>query len=182
MRDVGKFNCVTCLILRSASASLQRDTSKKFCEGWMMLRGALNLAIHSPITPSEFRDLLFPNPGVRNSIRDAFSNPRYGMPAPMNKSAGLRSTGIAVSGGVDSMALAWLCSRLVEERKQLTPGRLCQFHAFIVDHKAREGSSDEARITKQRLHGMGKYKCLGLYARADPSRHQIFNSIHRMAL
>ncbi|KAI9821830.1 MAG: hypothetical protein M1827_002412 [Pycnora praestabilis] len=55
--------------------------------------------------------------------------------------------GLAVSGGVDSMALATLCKRL-----DLTISYDFFFKAFIVDHGAREGSKAEAqKMIKQWL-------------------------------
>lgn len=58
-------------------------------------------------------------------------------------------TGLAVSGGVDSMALAWLCS---EMRKD---SRGYEFTAFVVDHKLRKGSTKEAQQVRQVLDGLG---------------------------
>lgn len=49
------------------------------------------------------------------------------------------------------MALASLCSRLQKAR----PGQY-EFRAVVIDHKAREGSSDEAKIIVRRLRKMGK--------------------------
>lgn len=46
---------------------------------------------------------------------------------------------MAISGGVDSMALAALYSEL-----KLARNYLGMAHAFIVDHKVRSGSSEEA--------------------------------------
>ncbi|CRG83958.1 putative tRNA(Ile)-lysidine synthase [Talaromyces islandicus] len=48
--------------------------------------------------------------------------------------------GIAVSGGADSMALAVLCRHLQLAKPELE----LDFKAFIVDHKARKESSEEA--------------------------------------
>lgn len=58
---------------------------------------------------------------------------------------------IAVSGGVDSMALAFLCKQL--EKK--SAGQL-SFRAIVVDHRARPGSHEEAEDVVKMLHGMGK--------------------------
>lgn len=54
--------------------------------------------------------------------------------------------GLAISGGVDSMALAALCSRL-QAASRSQDGEaplLTEFRAFVVDHGVREGSNDEA--------------------------------------
>ena len=66
-------------------------------------------------------------------------------------------TAIAVSGGVDSMALAKLCvdlkaSNIVESRIDFAQ------HALIVDHKARDGSGTEANHVRSRLESMGTMK------------------------
>ncbi|KAG0644313.1 mitochondrial tRNA-lysidine synthetase [Tuber brumale] len=53
--------------------------------------------------------------------------------------------GIALSGGVDSMALAYLTSRLFSSHSE-PPSAI---HAFIVDHKARPESTAEARTIAQ---------------------------------
>lgn len=60
-----------------------------------------------------------------------------------------QETGLAVSGGVDSMALAWLCS---EMRKD---SRGYEFTAFVVDHKLRKGSTEEAHQVRHVLDGLG---------------------------
>lgn len=59
--------------------------------------------------------------------------------------------GIAVSGGVDSMALAWLCASLARSRPRENQGRF-EFHAFIVNHNARKESTLEAINTRKRLY------------------------------
>jgi tRNA(Ile)-lysidine synthase len=58
-----------------------------------------------------------------------------------------RRVGLAISGGVDSMALAFLCSRLlrVDPFLDVADNPLSKFQAFVVDHKLREGSAEEAR-------------------------------------
>lgn len=57
--------------------------------------------------------------------------------------------GLAISGGVDSMALAALCSQLQGSRDDSV-----DFHAFVVDHGARPESSQEARNVSQALMKM----------------------------
>ncbi|KAG5300886.1 PP-loop family protein [Histoplasma ohiense] len=59
--------------------------------------------------------------------------------------------GLAVSGGADSMALAFLCRQLISER--LIPD--LQVKPFIVDHLAREGSTDEAHKVAGWLRELG---------------------------
>ncbi|KAJ6081219.1 hypothetical protein N7499_006093 [Penicillium canescens] len=53
-----------------------------------------------------------------------------------------RRIGIAVSGGADSMALAYLCKQL--ERSPEVAGAI-SVTAFVVDHRARPESTDEAQ-------------------------------------
>ncbi|KAI2789795.1 hypothetical protein POX_d05293 [Penicillium oxalicum] len=62
-----------------------------------------------------------------------------------------RRLGLAVSGGADSMALAFLCRQL--ERSGLL-GRI-SVTAFVVDHRARVESSQEARTVATWLDAMG---------------------------
>ncbi|KAF3941790.1 hypothetical protein ABW19_dt0205293 [Dactylella cylindrospora] len=52
---------------------------------------------------------------------------------------------IAVSGGIDSMALAHLCRKL---RESDTEFKDTEFHAIIVDHAIREGSDEEAKAVE----------------------------------
>lgn len=62
--------------------------------------------------------------------------------------------GIAVSGGVDSMALAALCIGLTRYPRA-KQGFDFSFHPLIIDHKAREGSSKEVERVRNRLLRMG---------------------------
>lgn len=64
--------------------------------------------------------------------------------------------GLAVSGGADSMALAYLCNQL--EKSKLVDG--LSVTAFIVDHKAREESSREAAVVESWLSQMGMHSNL----------------------
>ncbi|KAI9744914.1 MAG: hypothetical protein M1818_001840 [Claussenomyces sp. TS43310] len=60
--------------------------------------------------------------------------------------------GLAISGGVDSMALALLCSKLPKWEAP-RPAKL-SFHAFVVDHGARQGSGEEAEAVAEALRGL----------------------------
>jgi tRNA(Ile)-lysidine synthase len=51
----------------------------------------------------------------------------------------MKPIGLAVSGGVDSMALATLCKKLFESQHENV-----ELKAFIVDHKIRRESTMEA--------------------------------------
>ncbi|EEQ32350.1 PP-loop family protein [Microsporum canis CBS 113480] len=63
----------------------------------------------------------------------------------------LQRIGLAVSGGSDSMALAYLCSRLVSP--DFIPG--LDLKAYIVDHKFRPESSREAHLVADRIEKLG---------------------------
>jgi len=54
--------------------------------------------------------------------------------------------GLAISGGVDSMALAGLCSQFRSDQ-DVQP----QFTAFVIDHDIRQDSAGEAVTTAQEL-------------------------------
>ncbi|KAL1840530.1 hypothetical protein VTJ49DRAFT_351 [Mycothermus thermophilus] len=56
-----------------------------------------------------------------------------------------RKIGLAISGGVDSMALAFLCSKLKKSKDfKVADHYLGRPIAFVVDHGLREGSREEA--------------------------------------
>ena len=62
-------------------------------------------------------------------------------------------TGLCVSGGPDSMALAALVSKAKDSNLEFaTQARVL---AFVVDHQAREGSTQEAEIVARRLASLG---------------------------
>jgi len=71
--------------------------------------------------------------------------------------------GLAISGGVDSMALAALCSKLNQvdlnefASDQYGFGRTqrLSFKAFILDHGARDGSDEEAFQVSRNLDKIG---------------------------
>jgi len=81
------------------------------------------------------------------------------------------SYAVAVSGGPDSLALA-ICL----QRWALSQPRSIKIKAFIVDHRLRHHSDQEASITKERLAG------LGLEADILVWEHSLLSSrIHLMA-
>ena len=53
------------------------------------------------------------------------------------------------------MALAKLCSMLGQH--EIGRNLHCHFHAFIVDHKAREGSREEALSVRENLVRIGMF-------------------------
>ncbi|KAL8853257.1 MAG: hypothetical protein Q9221_001868 [Calogaya cf. arnoldii] len=59
---------------------------------------------------------------------------------------------LAVSGGSDSMALVKMCCQLRELREQYPVLQFLRLHAFIVDHKVRPDSTEEARQVRKWLH------------------------------
>lgn len=63
--------------------------------------------------------------------------------------------GIAVSGGADSMALAYLCKQL--ERSSDVAGAI-SVTAFVVDHRARPESTAEAQKVASWLRDMGMFQ------------------------
>lgn len=64
-----------------------------------------------------------------------------------------KKMGLAISGGVDSMALAFLCSNL--QLYELPNYRRLKFHGFIIDHGVREGSEREALSVAKILANRG---------------------------
>ncbi|GJD02170.1 PP-loop family protein [Colletotrichum higginsianum] len=87
--------------------------------------------VPKPITSVEFLD----------AVRAA-TPPRF----PLARISRPRRIGLAVSGGVDSMALAFLFNRLREYMPlmRIVDNPLTKLSAFIIDHRLREGSADEA--------------------------------------
>lgn len=72
--------------------------------------------------------------------------------------------GLAISGGVDSMALASICSEVTRRDSTVTRRLLrsddfstsrIAFTAFIVDHKLRDNSSEEAHSVSEELSRLG---------------------------
>lgn len=72
----------------------------------------------------------------------ATCKPRF----PHVNSSMRRPVGLAISGGVDSMALAYLCSQLrrYDPLMKITDNPLDGYRAWVVDHGLRENSEKEA--------------------------------------
>ena len=111
-------------------------------EDGIMLKRKLNLRVTSPISVSEFYDALRTAWQPRGPWA-GLNKQRLGMTSKRRtKSITNRWIGLAISGGVDSMALAVLCQKL-QLNNSLTKPFDFTFVPFIVDHKARDGSSEE---------------------------------------
>ncbi|KAI2611386.1 adenine nucleotide alpha hydrolases-like protein [Hypoxylon fragiforme] len=90
-------------------------------------------------------------PEFMDALR-AISPPRF----PFTRGSRRRQVAMAVSGGVDSMALAFLCSqvRKLEPDFKFSDNVVSNFRGFIVDHGLRPESSEEAKFVCKALHNM----------------------------
>ncbi|KAK7977336.1 hypothetical protein PG996_003401 [Apiospora saccharicola] len=95
-----------------------------------------------PIGLAEFTDAL-----------RATCKPRF----PEAKSSCHRLVGMAISGGVDSMALAYLCSKVREADPlfMICDNPVASFRCFVVDHGLRQESAQEAYQVCKALRRMG---------------------------
>ncbi|QPG93717.1 hypothetical protein C2857_001985 [Epichloe festucae Fl1] len=95
-----------------------------------------------PISLAEFRD------AVESVCPPRFQNIRYARP---------RRVAIAVSGGVDSMAMAYLLSTLIKTHRgiRIADNPADSAFAIVVDHKLRQESSLEASKVVQGLKKLG---------------------------
>ncbi|KAI0131163.1 hypothetical protein F4814DRAFT_405104 [Daldinia grandis] len=68
-----------------------------------------------------------------------------------------RRVAVAVSGGVDSMALAFLCSqvRKIDTDFKISDNPISGFRGIIVNHSLRPGSKEEGHAVAKVLKGMG---------------------------
>ncbi|KAL8721728.1 MAG: hypothetical protein Q9181_007644 [Wetmoreana brouardii] len=74
---------------------------------------------------------------------------------PLSSKRGLQGPlklAVAVSGGPDSMTLATLCSQITKLRDQNGLSDQTRLQVFIVDHGARNESTQEAEQVKLWLH------------------------------
>ncbi|KAI1815047.1 adenine nucleotide alpha hydrolases-like protein [Poronia punctata] len=107
--------------------------------------GTLSHVIHTgarPISTHEFADAL-----------RAICPPRF----PRVRKNIHRTVALAISGGVDSMALAYLCSRLrrLDPHYPIADNPVGSFRGFVVDHALREGSDKEASAVSNALFDLG---------------------------
>ncbi|KAF9572032.1 hypothetical protein EC968_010437 [Mortierella alpina] len=96
------------------------------------------------ITASEFAQCLVPFLRHRRAIADAAAA------TSTTAARQPRDIAIAVSGGVDSMALATLLARHYS-----APGSSTRLHALIVDHRLRDCSTAEAAFVAQQVQLLG---------------------------
>ncbi|RDW75081.1 hypothetical protein BP6252_06223 [Coleophoma cylindrospora] len=100
--------------------------------------------------------------------------------------------GLAISGGVDSMALAALCSQWLKsstnasEATSLSISRelhsRLRLHAFVVDHGVRDGSAVEAQSVTKALKDMGistKVLTIQWPKNSNPASQANFESLAR---
>ncbi|KAI0537028.1 hypothetical protein GGR58DRAFT_473194, partial [Xylaria digitata] len=68
-----------------------------------------------------------------------------------------RSVGLAVSGGVDSMALVYLCTRLkrYDHEFKIADNPVASFRAIVIDHRLRNESTAEAKAVSAAVRKMG---------------------------
>ncbi|KAK4222057.1 hypothetical protein QBC38DRAFT_402258 [Podospora fimiseda] len=76
---------------------------------------------------------------------------------PNSRTASHKPIGLAISGGVDSMALAYLCSKIQKEIKHIrvVDHLVKSFFAVVIDHGMREGSDLEAANVVLELKKLG---------------------------
>ena len=84
---------------------------------------------------------------------------------------------MAISGGVDSMALAALCADL-KCHIPAAQAHQFEFTAFIVDHKARDESTTETVATQRELRRMGTGHHLN-FVRNDLTRKVYTHTFYR---
>lgn len=111
-----------------------------------------------PISLSEFSNALF-STWKQKSYHNGQGLKPFGMQlkTSIHGSQTKQFLGLAISGGVDSMALAALCSGLLNNRgKEIALGLPnLSFKAFVVDHGVRSGSDAEAAHVSKVLESRG---------------------------
>ncbi|KAL9118540.1 MAG: hypothetical protein Q9187_004910 [Circinaria calcarea] len=122
----------------------------------MTLRTSI-LNLYTKISVSEFYDALLKSWQARGVESGSGQQQlgKYAEPRILSNTDG--SLGLALSGGVDSMALATLCRGLQCDTRLKTQFKF-SFEAFIVDHKARNGSSEEAHLVSTRVFKLLRVK------------------------
>ncbi|KAF8969762.1 hypothetical protein BGZ46_010629 [Entomortierella lignicola] len=128
----------------------------------------LSRTIALPISSREFAQWLVPfqspfynnhnyvKQPISNSQQDAITKkkvdpePFHLLPKSDNVHLRARNIGIAVSGGVDSMALVTLLARHYQSQRN-DYSNVANLHAFIVDHKLRDNSTEEATFVAEQV-------------------------------
>ncbi|KAI1759493.1 adenine nucleotide alpha hydrolases-like protein [Hypoxylon sp. FL1150] len=91
-------------------------------------------------------------PEFMDAVR-ATCKPRF----PLARGTNHRNVAIAVSGGLDSMALAFLCSQIRKHDFdfKIADHPVSGFRGLVIDHKLREGSQNEGLAVCEALRDMG---------------------------
>ncbi|KAI0556278.1 adenine nucleotide alpha hydrolases-like protein [Xylaria curta] len=125
--------------------------------------GTLSHVLHTgarPIGIHEFAEAL-----------RAISPPRFPAVRPNRR----RPVALAVSGGVDSMALAYLCSKLrrYDIHFSIADNPVADFRAIIVDHGLRPESAAEAKAVSAALRTIGIAPYISVISWAKELGHDI---------
>ncbi|KAJ9143290.1 Adenine nucleotide alpha hydrolases-like protein [Pleurostoma richardsiae] len=113
--------------------------------------------------------------------------PRY----PLARGTTHRPIGLAISGGVDSMALAWLCynAKRCEPSWKIADNPVSNLYGFVIDHALRDESATEAQsvveILRSRMGFRAEVTRINWQAElgeaADPKALTNFESLARRA-
>ncbi|KAI1748510.1 adenine nucleotide alpha hydrolases-like protein [Xylaria castorea] len=107
--------------------------------------GTLSHVLHTGVRPISIHEFA-------EAVR-AICPPRF----PTARNNRRRNVALAVSGGVDSMALAYLCSNLrrYDINFNIADNPVGDFRAIVVDHGLRPESTTEAKAVSMALREMG---------------------------
>lgn len=124
------------------------------------LTGTSSNRANAPISPSEFLNELLK---IWRPQEAPGRHPQGTKIGKLSRSLWNRSIdfirlGLCVSGGSDSMALAYL----FQELKRLDIGPKLDLTALIVDHNHRADSGQEALTVSKRLEGLGSHGTITL--------------------
>ncbi|KAJ6113156.1 hypothetical protein N7512_008480 [Penicillium capsulatum] len=108
-------------------------------------------SISASLFAESFRRAWIGTRNVANSQRTSQNGTGH-LPRKLGKT---RNLGLAISGGADSMALAYLCRQLELSSEHSATGGPFSVTGFVVDHRAREESSHEASTVAGWLSDLG---------------------------
>ena len=135
--------------MRTRTAGLAAITAKEFAQWISPLEST---AAHT----TALRHRQHHHQGT-STLADADESQKERLRGNGRKDTAERNVGIAVSGGVDSMALATLLARYYSSQSRGTNGSTTtRLHAFIVDHKLRVNSTEEANYVAQQVQKLSK--------------------------